>query len=189
MILSRQEIEDAIGQAISEEESLEARAQSIRKFKTGATRDTTVGKLEPWGFLSPLALHRYSEYMDKHRYQADGTVRSSDNWKRGFPIDVYCHSLLRHVFDFWLIMTGFKPRFDKEVTDPVEVACAIMFNVQGFLHEALSKGLDDTIIETRPKPANPDPNNYHLVQAHGIDSHTEWQKTGDGLFDPADLLK
>ncbi len=111
----------------------------IRQFSTGATRDTSQNKLEPYGFISPLALFRFSEYMHKHRLQADGSLRSSDNWKKGIPIMVYVHSLIRHVFDFWLVMSGLKPRFDPKVTDPVEIACAIMFNVQGFLHEAMQK--------------------------------------------------
>ena len=165
-MMTREEIEAAISKSISEEECvrLEEKAQAIRKFVSGATRDTDEGKYEPWGFLSPLALHRFSEYMHKHRKQADGSLRSSDNWKKGIPVAVYCHSLMRHVFDFWLVMTGFKPRFDKAVEDPVEIACAIMFNVQGFLHEALK-------------------------DEHALDSHREWQKSGEGLWDPASLLK
>ena len=109
----------------------------VRTFSTGATRDTSVNKLEPFGFISPLALHRFSEYMHKHRFQSDGTVRASDNWQKGIPIKVYVHSLIRHIMDFWLVTAGFSPRYDKAVTDPVEIACAIMFNVQGYLHEML----------------------------------------------------
>lgn len=191
-MMSHKELEDAITKALEEEAvqqkwvEEEKRAIAIRKFKSGATRDTAEGKLEPWGFLSPLALHRFSEYMHKHRKQADGSLRSSDNWKKGIPIDVYLHSLMRHVFDFWLVMTGFKPRFDKKVEDPVEIACAIMFNVQGFLHEALSKGLDNQINETKPEPIFGWPKGEVPVL---IDSHKEFQKSSEGLWDPAELLK
>lgn len=113
---------------------------AIRQFDSGATRDTSINKLEPFGFISPLALFRFSEYMNRHRLQSDGSLRSSDNWKKGIPIKVYVHSLIRHVMDFWLVMSGLKPRFDPHVDDPVEIACAILFNVQGFLHEALQEG-------------------------------------------------
>lgn len=111
----------------------------IRQFDTGATRDTGVNKLDPFGFVSPLALHRFSEYMHKHRLQSDGSLRDSDNWKKGMPPMEYVRSLLRHVFDFWLVMSGLQPRFDPKVTDPEEIACAVLFNVQGFLHEVLQK--------------------------------------------------
>lgn len=110
---------------------------SLREFSTGATRDTSQMKLDPFGFISPLALHRFSEYMHKHRLQSDGKLRDSDNWKKGMPPMEYVRSLIRHVFDFWLVTSGLSPRFDKKVSDPQEIACAILFNVQGFLHETL----------------------------------------------------
>lgn len=123
---------------------------AIRQFDSGATRDTSKNKLEPFGFISPLALFRFSEYMHKHRLQSDGSLRASDNWKKGMPIPVYVHSLIRHVFDFWLVMSGLRPRFDPHTTDPQEIACAILFNVQGFLHEVVQKGLDNPIREDGP---------------------------------------
>jgi hypothetical protein len=110
---------------------------NLRTFHTGATRDTSKTKLDPFGFISPLALHRFSEYMHKHRLQSDGQLRDSDNWKKGMPAMEYVRSLIRHVFDFWLVTSGLKPRFDPKVEDPQEIACAILFNVQGFLHETL----------------------------------------------------
>ena len=61
----------------------------MREFETGATRDTNDGKLDFEGFLSPLALVRYAEYMNKNRIQADGKVRASDNWQKGIPREVY----------------------------------------------------------------------------------------------------
>jgi hypothetical protein len=109
----------------------------VRKFETGATRDTSANKLEPFGFISPLVMHRFSEYMHKHRFQSDGTIRSADNWQKGIPIRVYLESITRHFFDFWLVTTGFKPRFDPNVTDPVEIACALLFNIQGFILETM----------------------------------------------------
>lgn len=126
---------------------------AIRQFDSGATRDTSKNKLEPFGFISPLALFRFSEYMHKHRLQSDGSLRASDNWKKGMPIGVYVQSLIRHVFDFWLVMSGLRPRFDPHTTDPEEIACAILFNVQGFLHEVTQKGLDNPIREDGPAEA------------------------------------
>ena len=119
---------------------------NMRTFTTGATRDTSVDKLEPYGFVSPIVMYRFSEYMHKHRLQKDGTLRSSDNWQKGIPIHVYLHSLVRHVMDFWMVMTGHAARFDPAVQDPEEIACAILFNVQGILHEMVQKrDIDEAI--------------------------------------------
>lgn len=107
----------------------------LRTFSTGATRDTSKEKLDPFGFLSPVAMHRFSEYMHKHRLQTDGNLRDSDNWKKGMPKEEYVRSLIRHVMDFWLVTSGEAPRYDPKVSDPDEIACAILFNVQGYLHE------------------------------------------------------
>lgn len=102
----------------------------MRKFKSGATRDSDTTKLDYNGFLSPIVLKRYAEYMNKHRIQADGKVRTSDNWKKGIPKDAYMKSLLRHVIDLWLESEGYKSR------DGIEDAlCAIMFNSMGYLYE------------------------------------------------------
>ena len=104
----------------------------MRKFETGATRDSNAEKLDYKGFLSPFALRRFAEYMHKHRRQADGSMRSSDNWKRGMPIDCYAESLLRHVQEFHLEYEH--PAKDWSKLD--EIMCAILFNVQGWLHES-----------------------------------------------------
>lgn len=117
---------------------LEGRGE-VRTFETGATRDTTAGKHEPWGFMSALAESRFCEYMTKHRVQADGSLRASDNWKQGIPVEVYAHSLSRHVQDLRLILEGFP---EQAVEDDVEeVLCAVLFNVQGMLHETVKARL------------------------------------------------
>lgn len=107
----------------------------IRTFDTGATRDTTDGKHEPWGFMSALAEQRFCEYMTKHRMQADGSLRDSNNWKHGIPVPVYAHSLSRHIQDLRLILEGFPGRAVEG--DLEEVLCAVLFNVQGMLHETV----------------------------------------------------
>jgi len=102
----------------------------MRTFNTGATRDTDNGKLCYEGFLSPLVLERYAQYMHRNRKQPDGQLRAPDNWQRGIPQAVYADSMIRHVFDFWLVHRGWRPRKALE-----DLLCAIMFNAMGYLHE------------------------------------------------------
>ncbi len=111
----------------------------IRTFETGATRSGDSGRYDPEGFLSPLALERFCEYMNKHRRQADGTLRDSDNWQKGMPLISYMKGMWRHLLHLWQRHRGWT------VTDPGAAAnieedlCAIIFNAQGYLHE-LVKG-------------------------------------------------
>ncbi len=74
--------------------------------------------------------------MHKHRVQADGKLRDSDNWQKGLPLDQYFKSLWRHFFDAWE-----EHRSDSataHISDHmIESLCAVVFNVQGYLHEAL----------------------------------------------------
>lgn len=122
----------------------------VRTFHTGATRDTSMDKLEPYGFISPIVMYRFSQYMHKHRLQKDGTMRSSDNWQKGIPVSVYIHSLIRHVLDLWMVVSGHSARFDPDVQNVEEIACAILFNVQGLLHELIQgRDLDEAIEKAR----------------------------------------
>ncbi len=114
---------------------------TIRKFETGATRDTAEGKLEPWGFTSALVIKRFSEYMNEHRKQTDGNLRASDNWKKGIPLEAYKHSLSRHIEDLRLILEGYP---DQARESDIEVVlCSILFNVQGMLHETIKARLHE----------------------------------------------
>ena len=83
--------------------------------------------------MSPLVLVRYGEYMMKHQVQADGGLRSSDNWQHGIPKDAYIKSAFRHFMDWWLEHDGYESREGLE-----EALCALMFNVMGYLHEELN---------------------------------------------------
>jgi len=77
----------------------------IRQFATWANRNSDVGKIDFEGFLSPLVLKKYGEYMEKHSHLEDGTLRDSDNWQKRFGEDHYwvcMKSLMRHVHDLWL---------------------------------------------------------------------------------------
>ena len=104
-----------------------------RTFDTGATRNTAQDKLDYEGFLSPLALARFARYMHENRVMADGTMRESDNWQRGIPVAEYLKSLWRHMMELWAMHRGW-PGTPQEKEDAL---CAIIFNVQGYLHESL----------------------------------------------------
>lgn len=115
---------------------------AIRTFETGATRNLDTNKLDYEGFLSPLVLHSFAKYMHSHRLQKDGTMRDSDNWQAGLPMDVYMKSMWRHFMDVWMLHRGGQP-ISPDSGEPVsleEALCAVLFNVQGMLHEHLKKG-------------------------------------------------
>ena len=108
----------------------------MRTFLSGATRDSDVNKLDFEGFLSPLALQAFAEYMHENRVQSDGKVRASDNWQKGIPLDAYMKSMWRHFFAVWSTYRGVH---DEEMWEWGDVQitnlCALLFNVQGMLHE------------------------------------------------------
>jgi hypothetical protein len=104
----------------------------IRKFTTGASRDTAEGKLDFEGFLSPKVLETFAIYMNKNRKMADGSLRDSDNWQKGIPRDVYMKSAWRHFFDMWKEHRG-----HSTADGMVAALCGLMFNVMGYLHELI----------------------------------------------------
>jgi len=105
----------------------------MRQFATGATRDVEEGKLDYEGFLSPLVLERFARYMHQHRVQADGRLRDSDNWQKGIPRSAYIKSAWRHFMDVWTLY-----RTCPDANAALEEAlCALLFNIQGLLHEVL----------------------------------------------------
>lgn len=114
----------------------------MRKFESGATRDVDTSKLDYEGFIHPLVLERYAEYMHENRVQADGSLRTSDNWQKGIPKDVYMKSAFRHFMDVWKEHRGIK------TSDGIEKAiCALMFNIQGYLFEHLKERSNVTATE------------------------------------------
>lgn len=126
----------------------------MRTFDTGATRDSDNGKLDYEGFLSPLVLERYAQYMHQHRNQADGKLRDSDNWQRGLPLTAYMKSLWRHFMDVWQQHRGLPGR------DTIEDSLmAMLFNTMGYAHELLKARVcgtpkstsDDTIKPTKSR--------------------------------------
>ena len=107
----------------------------MRQFESGATRDNDQNKFDYGGFISPLVLAAYAQYMHGHRIQADGQPRSSNNWKKGMPRAAYFESGLRHVMDWWLEVDGYASREGLEAA-----LCGVMFNCMGYLHEVLREG-------------------------------------------------
>ena len=105
----------------------------MRTFETGATRDSEVEKLDYEGFLSPVVLTAYAEYMHRNRLQSDGSLRSADNWQKGMPLPVYMKSAWRHFHDVWTLHRSANNQQDALV----RALCALLFNVMGYLHEIL----------------------------------------------------
>lgn len=127
----------------------------MRKFDTGATRDTEEGKLDYRGFLSPYALKAFAEYMHKHRTLPDGSLRASDDWKKGMPLEVYVSSAFRHFMAVW-------ERHERgEILLANDDLCALMFNVQGIL-DAINK----------PLPVDAPKFNNFPAMYHRIDKET-----------------
>ncbi len=107
----------------------------MRQFNSGATRDTDEGKYDYEWFLSPLVIQRFGQYMNKHRKQADGQLRDSDNWQKHFGENHYAvciKSLWRHFMDLWLEHRGFKSKDGIE-----EALMAILFNTMAYADKLL----------------------------------------------------
>jgi len=112
----------------------------VREFASGATRDTVEGKFDFEGFLSPAVLNRYAEYMNRHRTQADGKLRDSDNWQKGIPLSAYMKSAYRHFFDWW----ASHRKVNSVVKEDIEESlCGLIFNAMGYLHEYLKDKADE----------------------------------------------
>jgi hypothetical protein len=127
---------------------------SIRTFATGATRSADAGRDDPEGFFSPLVIDRFNQYMTKHRVQADGGIRDSDNWQQGIPLSAYMKGLFRHFLHVWTRHRGWPVRDPKAEPDIEGDLCAVMFNAMGYLHEVLCEkiviaGLDWPDAEVR----------------------------------------
>jgi len=110
----------------------------MRTFETGATRNNDEDRPDYEGFLSPLVIERFGEYMHSHRKQADGNLRSSDNWQKGIPLTVYLKGLWRHFHHVWMRHRGWVVRDPQACANIEEDLCAMLFNVQGYLHTVLA---------------------------------------------------
>ncbi len=127
------------------ERTMNSQEAKMRTFEGGATRDNDDTKCDYEGFLSPLVFRRFGKYMNKHRIQADGKKRESDNWQKGIPISAYMKSWWRHFMDVWFMWRrvdrpcpGVEELKDwsKESLDEIsDLLCAALFNNMGMLHE------------------------------------------------------
>lgn len=111
----------------------------IRTFESGANRDSDQDKLDYEGFLCPKVLESYAKYMHQNRIMADGSLRDSDNWQKGIPIDQYMKSLFRHFIEVWTLHRQSKtsPLTPTGLAEQERALCAVMFNSMGMLHEIL----------------------------------------------------
>lgn len=107
---------------------------NIRTFETGATRSPLGDKLQYEGYLSPLVLTRFAEYMRLHQTDSAGNRRDSDNWQKGIDRSAYMDSMARHFFDVWL---HHRESGERAAEDIETALCGLFFNVQGMLFEVL----------------------------------------------------
>lgn len=122
-------------------------------FGTGATRSTSEGKVDYEGHINPEVLALFGEYMNAHRIQRDGQLRSSDNWQKGIPVYRYMKSLIRHTIELWRMWRG-NPVWNVDSGRHFtfrEVFGAIFFNISGLMFEFERKYsglLDNSCIST-----------------------------------------
>lgn len=118
----------------------------IRTFESGATRDVDTNKLDPEAFLDPLALGEYFEFMHRHRFQKDGSMRDGDNWTKGFTRKAIAKSAWRHFYDVWRMHRGLPPKSEDALhlyttygkdRAMVESLCGLIFNGFAYLREIL----------------------------------------------------
>ena len=67
-----------------------------RKFKTGAQRDTDIGKPK----MSLVPTKEFIRVMD--HYRKGGEKYGFDNWKHGMKTSVFYDSAQRHLLKWWL---------------------------------------------------------------------------------------
>ena len=112
--------------------------QAMRAFATGATRNVETDP-DIHGFTSPLAIAMFARYMHENRTQKDGTLRDSDNWKKGIPLDSYIRSMRRHLQDLTLHDDGYA---DCSREDLYAALSGLFFNVQGYMHEVSKEDIE-----------------------------------------------
>lgn len=97
----------------------------MRKFKSGAVRDSEDGKEDYIETISWTALKRYAQYMtSKKKKYGEG------NFKKGIDIESYERSLARHLQKYLVN----KYEGGKEEPEEDHMA-AIVFNALGIIHE------------------------------------------------------
>lgn len=118
-----------------------------RKFESGANRNDDSDKLDYEGFLSPLALFWFGCYMHRNRFLEDGSLRDSDNWKKGIPLDSYMKSLFRHFMDVWFAHS--ESNLNQQTIE--DALCGVLFNAFGYLHEVIKNPPKYENVELEPE--------------------------------------
>lgn len=140
----------------------------MREYPSGATRSNAEDKLCYHGYFSPIVARRFSQYMKQHETQEDGKRREPGNWKKGMDPKRYEESAIRHFFDWWRALESpgqliVEPRVlpdgerDWETHTAEDLACAILFNVQGWLYERLTGAYEECRDAPRPLPSSLSP--------------------------------
>ncbi|MFM9826722.1 dATP/dGTP diphosphohydrolase domain-containing protein [Flavobacterium sp.] len=99
--------------------------EEIRKFESGAIRDSENGKEDYIETISWIAFRRYAQYMTKCKEKY-----GAGNFKKSIPIDSYECSLVRHLQKY-LANKYESQDIEKESCH----LCAMLFNIFGILHE------------------------------------------------------
>lgn len=107
----------------------------MRKFTTGAVRDSEDGKPDYIETISWTALHRFAQYMT-----AKKAKYGEGNFKKGMPIAAYERSLVRHLEKY--IRNKYENGQDELEEDHLS---AIVFNTLGIMHEQAMERLAETL--------------------------------------------
>lgn len=123
--------------------------KKIRVFESGASRNNADNKLEYHKFNSPLVEWGFAQYMHKHRFLEDGTMREGDNWQKGFDNDTILASLRRHIMDLELLEKGLKVTENGKEVSLLDTLYAIRFNANARILKELEglKGVERNYIE------------------------------------------
>ena len=105
----------------------------IRKFNTGANRNSDDGKFDYEGFNNPLVDLSFAKYMHHHRKLEDGTLRDADNWQKGIPVEELMKSLIRHIQDIRLIHRGIIVLEDGKTVTMEEALNGAKFNINALV--------------------------------------------------------
>jgi hypothetical protein len=114
----------------------------IRVASTGANRNSSKGKINYVGCISPLVTRAYGEYIESHAVLPDGTYRDTGNWKKlfGTPKEhqqICLESLYRHFIDILLEYDGYESRDGLD-----EALGGAFFNIQALWYGYLKEKQD-----------------------------------------------
>lgn len=125
---------------------------TVRISDSGATRDSSINKMELSKYICPEVIIAFGAYMLKHQIQSDGTKRTGDNHKKGFgntpkeTMDICFASQLRHTLDMWLEQDGFP---SKDGID--EALGGVFFNVMDYWSALIKSRKESGAQNEQPK--------------------------------------